>query len=84
MLKWLLLRQGTMAVEEEEKLQARRNAALLALAAIGTVPFPFVGRQPVDWLGLPLWLWSSLAFTVALSALTAWGILRYWRDDEHE
>ncbi len=55
---------------------------LLALAALGTVPVLFVGREPVSWLGLPLWLWSSIAFTLALSALTAWGILRLWKDDE--
>ena len=55
---------------------------LLSLAAVGTVPICFVGRQPASWLGLPLWLWSSIGFTLALSALTAWGVLRYWKDDE--
>lgn len=55
---------------------------LLALAAMGTVPILFVGRSSAAWLGLPLWLWSSIAFTFALSALTAWGILHYWKGDE--
>ena len=55
---------------------------LLALAALGTAPIAFVGRPPSVWLGLPLWLWSSIGFTLALSALTAWGVLRYWKDDE--
>lgn len=55
---------------------------LLVLAALGTVPLAFAGRELGSWLGLPLWLWSSLGFTLALSVLTAWGILRYWEDDE--
>lgn len=57
---------------------------LLALAALGTVPIWFVGRAPQSWLGLPVWLWSSIGFTWTLSALTAWGVLRYWKDDDHE
>lgn len=55
---------------------------LLGLAALGTVPVAFVGAGPRAWLGLPLWLWSSIGFTVALSALIAWGVLRYWTDDD--
>lgn len=55
---------------------------LLGLAALGTVPLGFVGRGSETWLGLPLWLWSSIGFTLALSSLTAWGILRYWEEDE--
>ena len=54
---------------------------LLALCALGTAPFLFIGSQPTAVLGLPVWLWSSIGFTVALSLLTAWGVLRYWRDD---
>ena len=56
--------------------------ALLAIAALGTVPVLFVGREPHSWLGLPVWLWSSMAFTWALSALTAWGILHLWKGDD--
>ena len=55
---------------------------LLAVAALGTVPVAFVGRPPAAWLGLPVWLWSSIGFTLLLSALTAWGVLRYWRDED--
>lgn len=54
---------------------------LLALAALGTIPVAFVGREAVFWLGLPVWLWSSILFTAALSGVTAWGILRFWKDD---
>jgi hypothetical protein len=46
------------------------------------VPFWFVGRDTVFVLGLPVWLWSSLAFAVVLSAVSVWGILKYWKDDE--
>jgi hypothetical protein len=56
--------------------------ALLAVVSLGTVPVLFVGGEPALWLGLPTWLWSSMAFTLALSALTAYGILRLWRDDD--
>ena len=57
---------------------------LLALAALGTVPLAFVGGSMSSFLGLPVWLWSSIAFTLALSGLTAWGVLRYWEDDDLE
>lgn len=55
---------------------------LLGLAALGTVPLLFVERELGSVLGIPIWLWSSGTFTVLLSALTSWGVLRYWRDDE--
>ena len=55
---------------------------LLALVALGTVPIAFVGREPATLLGLPTWLWSSIVFTLLLSVLTCWGILRYWKGDD--
>lgn len=54
---------------------------LLAIVALGSVPFFFIGRDFIYFLGLPLWLWSSVLFTFSFSCLTAWGILRYWKDD---
>ena len=54
---------------------------LLFLVAFATVPLPFVGPDPAFLFGLPLWLWWSLGWTAALSALTVFGIRRYWRDD---
>jgi len=57
---------------------------LLALSALGTVPVIFIGRVGGIFLGLPIWLWSSIGFSLALSALTAWGVLRYWRDDRFD
>jgi hypothetical protein len=55
---------------------------LLTLCALGTAPFLFIGAETRLVLGLPTWLWSSIFFTLALSALTAWGIVRYWKDDD--
>ncbi len=57
---------------------------LLALTALAIVPLPFINPQPTLWLGIPLWLWWSFGWTFVLSCLTAWGILRYWRDDDLE
>lgn len=57
---------------------------MLALLILGGVPFAFIGREPSQFLGLPVWLWSSALFTAGLSVATAWGILRYWKDDRLE
>lgn len=57
---------------------------LVALVTLATTPILFVGRTVVSFLGLPLWLWTSMGATFALSALTAWGVLRYWNDDRFD
>ena len=57
---------------------------LMALAALGTAPFAFVGREPFNVLGIPLWLWSSFGCTVLLAGLTSWWMLRAWPDDDDE
>ena len=59
-------------------MRSRRWLGLLALA---TVPFPFLGSETRFWIGIPLWLWWSASFTVALAVATAWMILRGWTDD---
>ncbi len=56
----------------------------LALVSLAAVPLPFIGPDPRIVAGLPLWLWWSLGWTTALSFLTAWGILRYWRGGDDE
>lgn len=33
-------------------------------------------------LGLPVWAFVSLVMSVVLAAVTAWFIIRYWKDDE--
>lgn len=55
---------------------------VLLLCALGTAPFLFIGSKSSLVLGLPTWLWSSIGFTVALSVMTAWGVLRYWREED--
>ncbi len=68
----------------DEPRRHRGYLLLLALTCLNTIPWPFAGRAPVILAGLPDWLWWSGGWTVALSVVTAWGILRYWRDDELE
>ena len=68
----------------DEPRRHRFFLIVLALVILGTVPFLFVGRTPALMLGLPLWLWSSIVFTVALSTVTAWGIVRYWKDEDFD
>ena len=46
---------------------------LVAVAALGAVPFLFIGSGGELLLGLPIWLWSSIGFTIALSLLTVPG-----------
>ena len=66
----------------DEPRRHRWFMVLLFGAAAATAPIPFVGRETV-WLGgLPLWLIWSLSFTVLMSSLTTWGLLRLWRDEE--
>lgn len=55
---------------------------VLALTALATVPWFWIGRPVTLLAGIPLWLWGSVLGTLALSFVTAWGILRYWRDDD--
>jgi len=35
------------------------------------------------WLGLPHWVTTSLAATLAIACFTAFVVLRYWPDEEH-
>ncbi len=65
----------------DEPRRHRWYLLLLALLAIATVPFPFVGRELRLFWGLPLWLWWSFGAITCLSLTTAWGILRLWTRD---
>ena len=38
----------------------------------------------VTWLGFPLWVTLSLAFTVAIAGFTVFVIERYWAEPEDE
>ena len=57
---------------------------VIGLLTLATTPFAFVGRPVRLILGVPLWLWSSILFTVLLAAATVWGALRLWKDDERD
>ncbi|MEM7245112.1 MAG: hypothetical protein AAF533_07195 [Acidobacteriota bacterium] len=58
----------------------RFELPLLLTCACLTAPFPFASRETSWLLGLPTWLWWSAGFTVLLSALTSWAILKHWDD----
>ena len=68
----------------DEPRKHRGFMLLLGAVCLATIPVLFVGPSPKLWLGLPVWLWWSLGWTAALSGLTAWGVLRYWKDDDLE
>lgn len=65
----------------DEPLRHRLFMVALALCAVATSPFPFVGQPLRWWAGLPIWLWWSMGFTVLLSALTFYAIIKLWKDD---
>lgn len=56
----------------------------IGATAIGAVPFWFIGRPEVFWLGIPVWLWSSFGFTAATAGITAYGIHRLWRGEDRD
>lgn len=64
----------------EHGRQSRAYLWLVAVVAVLTAPFPFIGVEERAVLGLPMWLWWSLVMTAVLSAVTVGGILRYWKD----
>lgn len=68
----------------DEPRRHHRYMWTVALVAMGTSPLPFVGSETVLVWGLPLWLWWSFLMTATLSGLTAWGMLRLWRDDRDD
>jgi len=67
-----------------EPRQHRWFIVSLAGLTLAAVPFWFVGRETVFVFGVPVWLWTSLGFTTALAALTAWGMLRLWDDEDDD
>lgn len=66
----------------DEPRRHRRYLLILGLAALATVPLPFVGTDTRFVWGLPLWLWWSFTATAVFAGVTAWGVLRLWQDDD--
>lgn len=56
----------------------------VGVLTLATAPFVFVGRPVRMILGVPLWLWSSIFFTVLLAVATVWGALRLWKDEDDD
>ena len=65
----------------DEPRRHRRFMLILGLTALATAPFPFIGAETRLVWGLPLWLWWSFTLTAIFAGVTAWGILRLWRDE---
>ncbi len=66
----------------DEPVRRRWFLPVVALLILISVPWylpqGFVGGLPG---GLPLWVWVTLACSVALSCLTCWMAIKVWRDD---
>lgn len=54
-------------------------AAISALSIPWYLPAGSIGRMVG---GLPVWIWTALAATASIAALTAWMALREWDDDQ--
>lgn len=64
---------------------ARQRWFLPLLLAFIVISIPFylpAGRIEPVILGFPLWVWMPLLCTIGVSALTALGALKYWKDDD--
>ena len=55
---------------------------LLVLVVISVPWYRSAGSMGELVFGMPAWVWVSLICTVGVSALTALGIARYWRDED--
>ncbi len=56
--------------------------SLLVLVVLSVPWYREAGAMGELILGMPAWVWTSLVCTVGVSALTAFGILAYWRDED--
>lgn len=55
---------------------------LLALVVL-SVPWYFgAGSVGAVVAGLPVWVWMTIACTLGVACVTAWGALRLWGDEE--
>jgi len=56
--------------------------AALLLMLIGTPWMWPSGKEGPVFAGLPVWVWVTIGATFCLSALTAFGAIRLWGDDD--
>jgi hypothetical protein len=56
--------------------------AALLLMLIGTPWMWPSGEEGPVFAGLPVWVWVTIGATFCLSALTAFGAIRLWGDDD--
>lgn len=73
------------AAAKPESEPARRRwyvPAIVVLVALSVPWYRAAGGLGELLFGLPGWVWASLWCTAGVSALTAIGILRFWRDKD--
>ncbi len=46
------------------------------------VPYGFLGESEPRFAHLPVWFYLSLAASVAIAALSAWRIVRFWDEPD--
>jgi hypothetical protein len=56
--------------------------SLLVLVVLSVPWYREAGSLGELIFGMPAWVWTSLLCAAGVSALTAFGILRYWRDED--
>ena len=58
---------------------------LVVICVLTSTPFFFYLRPTTSTLwGIPVWLLVTLVASFGLAAVTAWGILCLWSDEDHD
>jgi hypothetical protein len=73
------------AAAKPESEPTRRRWYVPALVGLVVASVPWYREAGVLgdlFFGMPGWVWVSLLCTAGVSALTAIGLLRYWRDGD--
>lgn len=67
-------------LEREPAKQRWYLPSLLVLIVLSVPWYRHAGTMGALILGMPVWIWTSLACTAGVSTLTALAALRFWRD----
>ncbi len=70
----------TARLEREPAKQRWYLPSLLLLIVLSIPWYREAGSMGTLVLGMPVWIWTSLACTAGVSLLTAVAALRFWRD----